>query len=538
MLLIIDDDSGVRSSLSFMLKRAGYQVIAVTGPREAMEVVRSEAPSLILMDMNFTLSTSGEEGLTLLKQVKVFRPDVPVILMTAWGSIQLAVQGMQAGAFDFITKPWNNAALLQRIETALELTATPKDTPQEQSGTLNRSHIIGKSRGLMEVLNTVARIAPTNAPVLITGESGTGKELIAEAIHINSQRVRQPFVKVNLGGISQSLFESEMFGHKKGAFTDATADRMGRFEMANKGTIFLDEIGDLDPSCQVKLLRVLQDQTFEVLGDSRPRKTDIRVVSATNADLSKMVSEHTFREDLFYRINLITVKLPALRERREDIPLLARHFADRQAEINNLPRTEFSSDALNFLSRLPFPGNIRELKNLVERTILVSGKEVLDAIDFENQYQRHDESVATSSSFAGMTLDEIEKQTILQALERYKGNLSQVATALGISRAALYRRLEKYDIGDKYPVAYHGPLIVNHQSHVSKGILLHTCFLLGRYHGFSDLYIRNRCREVSLYCRSIDAAPDAVSYFVLPENRETDEHHRQWYGTSQRTGLQ
>ena len=449
MLLIIDDDSGVRSSLSFMLKRAGYQVIAVTGPREAMEVVRSEAPSLILMDMNFTLSTSGEEGLTLLKQVKVFRSDVPVILMTAWGSIQLAVQGMQAGAFDFITKPWNNAALLQRIETALELTATPKDTPQEQSGTLNRSHIIGKSRGLMEVLNTVARIAPTNAPVLITGESGTGKELIAEAIPINSQRVRQPFVKVNLGGISQSLFESEMFGHKKGAFTDATADRMGRFEMANKGTIFLDEIGDLDPSCQVKLLRVLQDQTFEVLGDSRPRKTDIRVVSATNADLSKMVSEHTFREDLFYRINLITVKLPALRERREDIPLLARHFADRQAEINNLPRTEFSSDALNFLSRLPFPGNIRELKNLVERTILVSGKEVLDAIDFENQYQRHDESVATSSSFAGMTLDEIEKQTILQALERYKGNLSQVATALGISRAALYRRLEKYDIGDK-----------------------------------------------------------------------------------------
>ena len=449
MLLIIDDDSGVRSSLSFMLKRAGYQVIAVTGPREAMEVVRSEAPSLILMDMNFTLSTSGEEGLTLLKQVKVFRPDVPVILMTVWGSIQLAVQGMQAGAFDFITKPWDNAALLQRIETALELTATPKDTPQEQSGTLNRSHIIGKSRGLMEVLNTVARIAPTNAPVLITGESGTGKELIAEAIHINSQRVRQPFVKVNLGGISQSLFESEMFGHKKGAFTDATADRMGRFEMANKGTIFLDEIGDLDPSCQVKLLRVLQDQTFEVLGDSRPRKTDIRVVSATNADLSKMVSEHTFREDLFYRINLITVKLPALRERREDIPLLARHFADRQAEINNLPRTEFSSDALNFLSRLPFPGNIRELKNLVERTILVSGKEVLDAIDFENQYQRHDESVATSSSFAGMTLDEIEKQTILQALERYKGNLSQVATALGISRAALYRRLEKYDIGDK-----------------------------------------------------------------------------------------
>lgn len=449
MILIIDDDSAVRSSLSFMLKRAGYEAQTVPGPREAMDVVRAEAPSLILMDMNFTLSTTGEEGLTLLRQVKIFRPDVPVILMTAWGSIQLAVQGMQAGAFDFITKPWNNAALLQRIETALELTAVAsKDVQEEQSETLNRSHIIGKSQGLTEVLNTVARIARTNASVLITGESGTGKELIAEAIHINSQRVKQPFVKVNLGGISQSLFESEMFGHKKGAFTDATTDRVGRFELANKGTIFLDEIGDLDPSCQVKLLRVLQDQTFEVLGDSRPRKTDIRVVSATNADLRKMVSERTFREDLFYRINLITVKLPALRERREDIPLLARHFADRQAEINGLPRTEFSADALNFLSRLPYPGNIRELKNLVERTILVSGKPTLDASDFDAQYLRHDEPVkaSDSSSLAGMTLDEIERQTILQALDRHKGNLSQVAMTLGISRAALYRRLEKFNI--------------------------------------------------------------------------------------------
>lgn len=415
-----------------------------------MDIVRSVAPALILMDMNFTLSTTGEEGLTLLRQVKIFRPEVPVILMTAWGSIQLAVQGMQAGAFDFITKPWNNAALLQRIETALELTATLVEAPKEETGTLNRSHIIGKSQGLMEVLNTVGRIARTNASVLITGESGTGKELIAEAIHINSQRVKHPFVKVNLGGISQSLFESEMFGHKKGAFTDASADRVGRFEMADKGTIFLDEIGDLDPSCQVKLLRVLQDQTFEVLGDSRTRKTDIRVVSATNADLRKMVSERTFREDLFYRINLITVKLPALRERREDIPLLARHFADLQAQANGLPRTEFSADALQFLCRLPLPGNIRELKNLVERTILVSGKETLDASDFDSQYLRQDEpKVASGTALAGMTLDEIEQQTILQALERYKGNLSQVAMALGISRAALYRRLEKYNISVK-----------------------------------------------------------------------------------------
>lgn len=447
MILIIDDDSSIRSSLSFMLKRAGYETQTASMPKEAIEIVRVKAPSLILMDMNFSLSTSGEEGLTLLKQVKIFHPEVPVILMTAWGSIQLAVQGMQAGAFDFITKPWNNIALLQRIETALELTKKmPEQSEEVTSSTLKRDHIIGKSPELMEVLNTVSRIARTNASVLVTGESGTGKELIAEAIHINSQRAKKPFVKVNLGGISQSLFESEMFGHKKGAFTDASSDRVGRFEMADKGTIFLDEIGDLDPSCQVKLLRVLQDQTFEVLGDSRTRKTDVRVVSATNADLRKMVSEHAFREDLFYRINLITIHLPALRERKGDIPLLAKHFANKLVEVNHLSPIELSSDALSYLSRLPYSGNIRELKNLVERTILISGKDILDSSDFEGQYQHRNEPVSGTVNFKGMTLDEIERQTILQAWEQYKGNVSQVAMALGISRAALYRRLEKFQI--------------------------------------------------------------------------------------------
>lgn len=448
MILIIDDDSAIRSSLSFMLKRAGYDVKAVSSPRETMEVVRAEAPQLMLMDMNFTLSTSGDEGLTLIKQVKLFRPEVPVILMTAWGSIQLAVQGMQAGAFDFITKPWNNAALLQRIETAIQLAQPSSTADDELSGNLDRSRIIGHSKGLNEVLQTVARIAKTNASVLITGESGTGKELIAEAVHLNSRRAAKPFVKVNLGGISQTLFESEMFGHKKGAFTDATADRVGRFELADKGTIFLDEIGELDLSCQVKLLRVLQDQTFEVLGDSHPRKVDVRVVSATNADLHQMVAERTFREDLFYRINLITIHLPALRERKDDIPLLARHFADVQAKVNGLPQVEFSSEALQCLMQLPFSGNIRELKNLVERTILVSGKLRIEATDFEAQYGKpaSPSERATLGSFAGMTLEEIERATIEQAIGQYKGNLSQVASALGISRAALYRRIEKYGI--------------------------------------------------------------------------------------------
>ena len=453
MILIIDDDSAIRTSLSFMLKHAKYEVQAVSSPKEAMAVVRSTAPELILMDMNFSLTTSGDEGITLLKQVKIFRPEVPVILMTAWGSIQLAVKGMQAGAFDFVTKPWHNAALMERIETALALSKKKKEKEEEEKeeetpkteGGFDRSHIIGKSKALMEVLETIKRISNTNASVLITGESGTGKELIAEAVHRNSPRAKNAFVKVNLGGISQSLFESEMFGHKKGAFTDATSDRVGRFTLADKGTIFLDEIGELDLACQVKLLRVLQEQRFEILGDSTTRTVNIRVVSATNADLPKMVQERTFREDLFYRINLITVHLPALRERREDIPLLVRHFADLQCKQNGLPAVDFTPDAMEYLQRLPYPGNIRELKNLVERTMLVSGKEMLSAEDFKAQNPVTAEP-ATSVNLNGLTLDEMERQRILQALEQYDNNVSQAATALGLSRPALYRRMEKHNI--------------------------------------------------------------------------------------------
>ena len=295
------------------------------------------------------------------------------------------------------------------------------------------------------VLQTVSRIASTHAPVLITGESGTGKELIAEAIHENSERKDRPFIKVNLGGISLSLFESEMFGHKKGAFTDAHYDRKGRFELADGGSIFLDEIGDLDMVSQVKLLRVLQDHTFESLGDSRPKQVDTRIICATNRNLPQMVQQGEFREDLFYRINLITVQMPALRERREDIPLLVEYFARQQARQNGLEPVEISAEAMVYLSRLPYPGNVRELKNFVERTILVSQQPHLTEVDFKNQYVEiavktggHDTSVHS--------LEEIEKQMILRALELYGGNLSKVATDLGLSRQAVYRRLEKYAI--------------------------------------------------------------------------------------------
>ena len=439
MILVVDDDGAIRSSLTFLLKRAGYEPLAVPSPKEALEVIRRQAPRLVLMDMNYSRTTSGDEGLYLLKQVKVLVPHVPVILMTAWGSIALAVEGMRAGAFDFLTKPWNNLLLLNTIQTALALdekattnaadnaSATDDAAPNDFPGIIGRSHVMA------QILATVRRVAPTNASVLITGESGTGKELIAEAIHAGSTRAAQPFVKVNLGGISQSLFESEMFGHKKGAFTDAYADRMGRFSVANHGTLFLDEIGDLDLSCQVKLLRVLQDQTFEVLGESRPTKVDVRIVSATNCDLRAAVTQKTFREDLFYRINLISIHLPPLRERIEDIPLLAHHFA-----------TGITPQAIAYLQTLPFTGNVRELKNLVERTRIVSGKDALDAADFQAQYQALHPTPQAAEG--GGTLEEVERQKVVAVLSKHKGNVSRAAAELGVSRAALYRRMEKFNL--------------------------------------------------------------------------------------------
>lgn len=449
MILICDDDTTVRTSLTLVLKRAGYEVATAANQQEAIDFVHHTCPQLILMDMNYSNTTTGEEGLELLAKVRVFCPAVPVILITAWGSINLAVQGIRAGAFDFITKPWNNLALLKTIETAIQLRDSEEKNPDPKNGKTERADrfdkIIGRSPLLQQVLNTISRISQTNAPVLITGESGTGKELIAEAIHENSNRQGKPFVKVNLGGISQSLFESEMFGHKQGAFTDARHDRTGRFELADKGTIFLDEIGELDLVCQVKLLRVLQDQTFEPLGESKPRQVDTRIICATNKNLPEMVAQGTFREDLFYRINLITIQMPALRERPEDIPLLVEYFARKQAEQNNLPEAEISQEAFGYLKKLPFHGNIRELKNLVERTILISGKDVITDIDFKQQYIE----VPASQPAGGNTilsLEMMERNMIQKAVELYGCNHSRIAAALGLSRQTLYRRLEKYDI--------------------------------------------------------------------------------------------
>ncbi|MBJ2188731.1 MAG: sigma-54-dependent Fis family transcriptional regulator [Muribaculaceae bacterium] len=443
MILVVDDDPTIRASLGMLLRRGGYEPVVADGPAAAMEIVRSREPELVLLDMNFSRFTTGEEGLTLLRQIKIFAPKVPVILMTAWGSIELAVEGMRAGAFDFITKPWDNRRLLDRVAVALDMVKETPVNPPAANPTFDRSFIIGNSQGLRAVLATVARVAPTNAPVLITGESGTGKELIAEAIHRNSRRHAGPFVKVNLGGLSQSLFESEMFGHKKGAFTDAIADRVGRFEAADGGTIFLDEIGELDMACQVKLLRVLQEQRFEPLGSSKTRQVDVRIVCATNADLPAMVAARTFREDLFYRINLVNVELPPLRMRKDDVPLLAEKFLTDAAHANSLDVPALGPDAVTFLKSLPYPGNIRELKNLVERTLLICGGATLTEADF----RRSGANVAAGDvAPAAGTLDEVERERIVASMERHGGNVSRVAAELGLSRGALYRRLEKFNL--------------------------------------------------------------------------------------------
>ena len=461
MILVVDDDKNIRLSLKLILERNDYQVALAEEPKAAIQIIRNTpAVELVLMDMNYSNSTDGEEGLTLLKQIKVFRPNLPCILMTAWGTIDLAVQGMRAGAFDFITKPWDNGVLLERIETARQIQGS-KSKVQGSSlsiGERTNGTIIGNS--LSNILATVARVAPTNAPVLITGESGTGKELIAEAIHRQSRRANGPFVKVNLGGISTSLFESEMFGHKMGSFTDAKSDRTGRFELAKGGTIFLDEIGELSLASQVKLLRVLQDQTYEVLGDSQTRRTDVRVVCATNADLRKMVEEHTFREDLFFRINLINLHLPPLRERKEDIPLLVDHFLQMACAANNLPLVKASADAIAYLQTLPFSGNIRELKNLVERALLMrsplpapplgeGSSHELSVADIRNSVsvpQNRDIALPQSGSVEGASLDSMERTAIAASIARHNGNLSLVAKELGISRGSLYRKIEKHHL--------------------------------------------------------------------------------------------
>lgn len=464
-ILIIDDDEAVCASMRLALKQVGYTTRFAHSPTEALQILSNSSASsigLIVQDMNFgkNSDTSGVDGLALLQEIKATYPQIPVILITAWGSIDIAVRGVQLGAADFLTKPWTNEQILHSIDTVLQLSLQLASTQDAQPGSRGEldtkydfSNIIGNDPALVKILSVIARIAETEAPVLITGESGTGKECVADAIHRNSRRRTSPLVKVNVGSITPSLFESEMFGHVKGAFTDAKFDREGRFEAAHTGTLFLDEIGDMPSDAQVKLLRVLQDRTFQAVGSSKTKTADVRIVSATNRNLAAMIQHGTFREDLFYRLNLITLHLPPLRERKGDIPQLAEHFLREAGMRYNRPALRISADGLRWLREQAFAGNIRELKHLLERTLLVTSNDsdTLTASDFRTALDLQPTQKLTSTetplpAVGTMSLDDIEKAMILKAIEAYPRNITQIAEALGISRNALYRRLEKFNI--------------------------------------------------------------------------------------------
>jgi two-component system, NtrC family, response regulator len=449
-ILVCDDDDAVRSSLGFLLSKAGYMPNFASKAEDIIRYVIEADFDLILLDMNFSLSINGEEGIEILKNIKIRKPDTPVVLMTAWASIELAVRGIKLGASDFVTKPWNNIQLLKIVETSIALSSGLNNKVVLQSGkkrekTPEFEAIIGNDPRLIEILDVIKRVASTHAPVLITGESGTGKELIASAIHQYSTRNTKPFVKVNLGGIPAGLFESEMFGYRKGAFTDAKSDHTGRFERANKGTIFLDEIGDLDFSSQVKLLRVLQDQTFERLGDPNSITVDVRILSATNHDLSTQVKKGSFREDLLYRINLIQIEVPPLRKRTGDIPLLASFFIDQASKSYSIPRRELSAEANDWLRSQPWPGNVRELRNIIERTLLLSKDAEIKPDDFITALNQGQAERNRSLTKTGK-LDDMEKQLIISTIEECGGNLTRSSEKLGISRATLYRKMERHGI--------------------------------------------------------------------------------------------
>ena len=454
-ILIVDDDPTVVTSLSLVLKRAGLKSDGADRPESAFKLLEKNHYDLILQDMNFSRKTTGEEGLAMIAKLKSLYPQLPVILMTAWGSISLAVEGMRAGANDFITKPWSNEQIIQSVKITLGLADVYGRSNGDRIVTraeLNEKYdfkmVVGENPEFVKILNIVGRVSPTDASVLIVGASGTGKELIAEAIHQNSARKDAAFVKVNLGGISSSLFESEMFGHIKGAFTDAKRDRKGRFEIADGGTIFLDEIGDLNLECQVKLLRVLQDRTYEVLGSSITRSVDVRVVSATNRNLPELIEHGDFREDLLYRLNLIAIHIPALRDRSDDIPILVNHFLESIASVYRRPGVSINEAGLQWLQKLPWPGNIRELRQLVERAVLLSNSTTLDVGDIERalQMQPAEPTPQKLPAIGSMTLEEMERSMVEKAMAQYNNNVGKVAESLGISRAALYRRLEKFGI--------------------------------------------------------------------------------------------
>ena len=446
-VLIADDQADVREALRLLLKAEGYSTETVSSPNATLDAIQNGDFDVVLMDLNYQRdTTSGQEGIDLLSRVQSLDSRLPIVVMTAWGSVELAVEAMRRGARDFIQKPWDNARLLSIIRTQVDLYRTMRRAERlEAENRLlraqNRPVFIAQSKAMEPLLTLISRIGPSDANVLITGEHGTGKEVVAQTLHAMSSRSSRPMITVNTGGLPEGTFESELFGHVKGAFTDARTDRVGRFELADHGTLFLDEIANVPLKQQAKLLRVLETGEMERVGSSRTHKVDVRVLSATNADLKIESAEGRFRSDLLFRLNTVELHIPPLRERKEDIPLLAAHFLKAYAQRYRKPIIGFDPAAMQKMLDHPWPGNVRELDHATERAVLITTSEQIQSGDLGLESER-----AASAKIEDMSLEEVESLLIKKALSRHSGNISHAADALGLSRSALYRRMQKYGV--------------------------------------------------------------------------------------------
>ncbi|MGO8818562.1 MAG: sigma-54-dependent transcriptional regulator [Terriglobia bacterium] len=446
-ILIADDQPDVLEALRLLLKGEGYLTESTASPDGIVTALKSKDFDLVLMDLNYSRdTTSGQEGLDLLTVLQAMDSALPVVVMTAWGSVGLAVEAMRRGARDFIEKPWDNARLIAILRTQIELSRALREGERLEAEnrllrTEGRPTLIAESAAMRPVLDLLGRVGPSDANVLITGEHGTGKEVVARSLHALSERASRPMVTVNAGGLSEGVFESELFGHVKGAFTDAKTDRVGRFELADGGTLFLDEIANVSLNLQSKLLRVLEAGELERVGSSKTRRVDVRVLSATNADVAQEVEAGRFREDLLFRLNTIEIHLPPVRERREDLPLLANYFLRQFSQRYRKHLTGFESAAMQALLEFSWPGNVRELEHAVERAVLMAQGDLVRSSDLGLRAGREG-----GGRIDDMSLEDVESLLIKKALARYEGNVSAASDALGLSRSALYRRLKKYGL--------------------------------------------------------------------------------------------
>jgi DNA-binding NtrC family response regulator len=450
IILVIEDKREVRLSARFVLEDFGFAVAESESPAYAKSWLAQQKADLILLDMNFGLdTTSGDEGLAFLGWLEQQVWEIPVVAMTAWSNTELIVRAMQLGAGDFIEKPWNNQRLHQVLKQQLQLqTLNRKNRALSQRLEGARPELVWQSDAMNQLMQQLAAVAATDANILLTGENGTGKSQLAHWLHVNSHRAANAFISVNLGAIPESLFESEFFGHKKGAFTDAKEQRIGRFELAKDGSLFLDEIATIAPAQQAKLLRVLESGEFETLGSSQTQRTDVRIISATNGDFTAMIAEGSFRQDLYYRLNTLEFRVPSLRERPEDIALLAAFFVKKHGQRYRKPELVLSTCALNALEAYSWPGNVRELSHMMERAVLLTQHGELTAMQLNLPVTTQTKTVAAANQFPMMTLESAELQLINQALRECDGNKQKAADLLGITKSSLYRRLEKYDVAN------------------------------------------------------------------------------------------